>query len=302
MQYRHRAYGLQIESELELWPGADSSDQGEAQITVRISAAKVSRVRDDIAFALGERDSALYWPGVGLLRAQDGVHLDITPESSADSDDVRLVAAGTGLAMLLQQRGCTVLHGSCVYRDGVAQCIVGPSGRGKSTLAGALCQRGHGLVSDGMTVVGFDERGIPKVFPGPRVMKLLPDSAGELGWVTSQLHPIAANHEKLACPVLPSPADEYELGRVVVLGCDDETRSGELSGSAATMELVRNFYLVDHIGKGSLASVLSESARLATAVPVYLLRSRTSLSELRAIVAEVVSELPSLVVGTPRIE
>lgn len=84
-------------------------------------------------------------------RGGDDLLLLCPPEAS----DARVfhLAWGPGLAALWTQRGGCVLHGSCVRLGTSAFSFIGPSGRGKSTLAAGLKKRGFDFVSDGMTLI-----------------------------------------------------------------------------------------------------------------------------------------------------
>jgi hypothetical protein len=64
-----------------------------------------------------------------------------------------ILMAGTVSAFLLALRGHTVLHASAVSIGGQALAFVGPSGRGKSTLAALMCLAGADLVTDDVLVV-----------------------------------------------------------------------------------------------------------------------------------------------------
>jgi hypothetical protein len=68
-----------------------------------------------------------------------------------------ILMAGTVSAFLLALRGHTVLHASAVSIGGQALAFVGPSGRGKSTLAALMCLAGADLVTDDVLVVEADD-------------------------------------------------------------------------------------------------------------------------------------------------
>jgi hypothetical protein len=76
------------------------------------------------------------------------------------------------LPLVLSQRGALVLHASAVAIPQGVLAFVGETGRGKSTLAASLCQRGCNLVTDDYLVLrerGSDFWAMP-TYPGLRVM------------------------------------------------------------------------------------------------------------------------------------
>src|SRR4051812_38985673 len=173
------AYGLHIRAEFALWPwGADHVELGTAPDVV-IELAGTDEALPPLGFGPGKRDAVLDWPGVGVFRIVDGERIAVRPAIGASIDELALIAAGSAFALLLEQRGHAVLHGSCVDVDGQAIALLGPSGSGKSTTAATLRDRGHRLLSDGMTVVDLPGSE-PRALPGPPHFKLWPDAIQSL--------------------------------------------------------------------------------------------------------------------------
>ncbi len=112
----------------------------------------------------------------------------ISPAPGVAPGSVRAFLFGSALGALLQLRGLTVLHGSAVQRpDGTAAVFCGSSTAGKSTLAAALAQRGHPLLSDDLTALRFDGDGQVWCLPGLARTKLWRHALDALG-LADQAH------------------------------------------------------------------------------------------------------------------
>jgi hypothetical protein len=138
-----------------------------------------------------------------------------------------------------------VLHAASVDSGDGAVLLIGPTGRGKSTLATALCRAGAALLADDSTYL--DERcGEPVVVPSPPCLRLWPDSAAALLGATSR-------HEKklrldgasLAIEVGRAPvrcAAVVEIAPPSPQGSGEEPRLVRLSARESLMLLVGNAF------------------------------------------------------------
>jgi HPr Serine kinase C-terminal domain len=139
--------------------------------------AEVGRPNHTVFYTLARDDAhtVLRYPGlcdfVGDMRFERiSVHL----HHGADEGLLPVLISGALLAMHLMLRGELVLHASAVQVDGRAVAFVGSSGMGKSTLAAALCEQGHGLVSDDLLRVDVADGGTLLVHPGATESRLRP--------------------------------------------------------------------------------------------------------------------------------
>ena len=131
---------------------------------------------------------ALYYrepAGTYLLRFPDladySVSADLgivtcVPAPGASEEVCRNTFANQVLPAILDKRGHTVVHASCVEVDGGAVLFLGDSGRGKSTLAASLARAGHRLLSDDGVRIDADDRGL-RAHPREPSVRLWPDSA-----------------------------------------------------------------------------------------------------------------------------
>lgn len=98
------------------------------------------------------------WVGLAtLIAARDGSNPRLTFEPGADPREVEKVRRGSAWLLLRQLQGRLGMHGSAVSVGPRAVVFLGSSGRGKSTLAAAMCRRGADLLAD--DAVGIEEVG-----------------------------------------------------------------------------------------------------------------------------------------------
>ena len=193
----HQAHGLLVteESDVELaWePAAEAVGGPAAQRVIRV-------------------------PGVATFRVSGGCRVTIDRVVGADPVEVEASLAGRVSAVVLQQRRTLPLHLAAVAVEGRALGFVGPPGSGKSSLACALAERGHTLLTDDLGAVTELADGSPALHPGPRVMRIWGRSARQLGWPTDDGHRIKEGVDKYAYERPDRFADRpHRLGAVYVL-------------------------------------------------------------------------------------
>lgn len=165
----------------------------------RIPINKVNRIDVDIgkmkqvgAYCWSSpTDFLLKVPELANFHVHAGEQISVAVVDGADFGLLAVYLQGYMLAILLQQRGHLVLHGTVLQRDGLGIAICGDSGSGKSTLAAALLQQGWALVSDDLCA--FDSTG--RVMLGCNDLKIWPDVADVFRM--SDLSPFAQKLGKL---------------------------------------------------------------------------------------------------------
>jgi hypothetical protein len=197
VQVSHQAHGLFLteESDVELaWkPAAEAVGRPAAEREIRV-------------------------PGVATFRVSGGCRVTIDRVVGADPVEVEASLAGRVSAALLQQRRTLPLHLAAVAVGSRAVGFVGPPGSGKSSLACALGDRGHPLVTDDLGAVTDLAGGSPVLHPGPPVMRIWGPSARQLGWPTDDGHRIKQGVDKYAYEQPDRFADRpHRLGAVYVL-------------------------------------------------------------------------------------
>ena len=140
-------------------------------------------------------------PGVARLLVRGGNEILIERGPEADDDMVRLLLLGTGMALLLHQRGLLPLHASAIVAPAGAILFMGHSGAGKSTLLNEFMRRGYPMLAEDLAAVRLAADGAAWVEPGVQTTKLWADSAAVLGQSTDGLARVRPELEKFLVPV-----------------------------------------------------------------------------------------------------
>jgi len=211
----------------------------------------------------------------------------IDPSPGADPSNVRAVLLGTVLGILCHRRELLPLHASCVEIDGVAVAFTGPSGIGKSTLAGAFAAAGHRVIADDVTVVDLIAANGPLVRPTFPRLKLRADSLSHLQLERSSFPEGPFEMQKYHMPIDRAFSRQpvrlaavYHLGRP---SAANEKGGGVITGMeslrAATDAVFRPVEARALRGAGA---VFASVARLGALVPSYAIVWPTGFSELIA--------------------
>jgi len=152
-------------------------------------------------------------PGIVRMLLCDGRDLWYDPVGQTCDADLDVFVGGTGLGILLQQRGWVVLHASAVRVGDAAVLFCGASGAGKSTLAAALSGRGFDLVADDFCGITIGADGVGRVHPDGRRFKLWDDAIERLALadqrgaaVRSRLHKFHVDPHTTSLAALPVAA------------------------------------------------------------------------------------------------
>lgn len=209
-------------------------------------------------------ESLLYWPEFGALRVRDGRSLVVDPLPSVERDWLRAVVLGTGLTVVLQQRGLYALHASAVCGPRGAWAFVGESGAGKSSLCAALLGRGRGLLCDDVLGLRAREDAAPLAVPGRTEVKLAPEAALHLGHDPDALAPLAAAEGKGALQRTAAVDHDVPLEGVCVLEWGDDVRVEPLSAQEAFRVFLDNAHRPELVAAAiTPAAVMRQCAALA---------------------------------------
>lgn len=198
--YRYRAFGYDVDSEVELPRLAvvsrDTSTERTA--TVRIERGplpsspadlppEAARVRSPPsgceAYVSGQTH---FWfhDSDSRLRVRGGEVVTISSEGTPGRS-LRALIRGPGFGSVCVQRERVALHASAVAVDGAAVAFCGPSGRGKSTAAAACYARGHEVVTDDLMSVAPRD-GAAVVSPGVPTVAVDSSVVDRLGLCTGR--------------------------------------------------------------------------------------------------------------------
>jgi hypothetical protein len=200
--YRYHAFGLNIASTIpcpELLLQA-----GDADVCIHLGA-----VPETLNDAIEATDWYQQNSDAVLLKINNianyliiqGKQIIIDRAPGSHDDEVRLFLFGSAFGALLHQRGLLPVHGSAIEVNGGAVLFVGPSGHGKSTLAGAFHLRGYRLIADDVCVVSTANSDLLWVYPGFPRLKLWSDTLENLGKNPEELRRVIPKLDKRHLPL-----------------------------------------------------------------------------------------------------
>ncbi len=185
-----------------------------------------------------------------------------------------------------------VLHASAVGVGSACTAFLGPSGRGKSTLAAYLESQGCPLLSDDYLVLQ-EAQGPVIAVPSYPKLNLRDDSAAALDRARSAV--VGFPFENRRCPVTLHQPDPLPLRRIFTLApaVGGQVELVPLAGQEAFMELVRNAYCLDPAEGESLRAVFANVAQVAPRVNVVRLSYPREYPRLAEVARRVLKEAES---------
>jgi hypothetical protein len=243
----------------------------------------------------------LYPVGVVFVRQDHEIVLQTIPES--DPAQVSDLIVNHAMALILHQRGQFVLHASAVAVDGGAVAFAGASGLGKSTTAAVFDQQGYRMLSDDIVAINA-QPAHPVVFPAFPQVKLLPDAVASLYGVSDALPLHAQDGGKrvfrrdTVFPQTPLP-----LKAIYLLDRGDHTYIEPVPARQALIELFPHSYIARQVrlygvdllkGTHTEAAHFTNSARIASRVPIRRLRRSFAPGELAALPELICADLETL--------
>lgn len=273
--------------ELPPWPAADAAS---AEADVRIEETQVPDRLDP-----GEPSGA--WLSVGtdgsvLLQVPDLVRIHVRngrciqlQRLCNDDDGWRLFLLGSALGYLCLQRGLFPLHAACMRVGARTLAIAGHSGAGKSTLSAALLRRGHGLLSDDLTVLRCGDHRI-EVLPAFPRLKLWQDTLHALHIPSDGLPRVRQGMDKFDLrPCTGFDATPAPLDAILLLQDAPDLRLQHCPPAAALPLLHANLARPQAAALlGLRASTFAQAAAIARQVPVWRLQRPRRLDALDATV------------------
>lgn len=178
-----------------------------------------------------------------------------------------LLLAGSGLAHALAADGHATMHASAIEVGGRAIGFIGPSGKGKTTLAALLCATGARAVTDDVLRCEFDGESA-FCFRGSSRLRLRPQAAA----LAEQLAPLEQTADgRTSVRAEPTPLERLPLVALVVPQPSREARAigvSRLRGRSAAAELLRSPRLIGWIERELATRHLHLCQQLAQRVPV----------------------------------
>ena len=199
MNYRYKAFGLLIESVLELPELVEVSEEV-TEVDVEVVYAELPDFKgqselNDGWFWLDSKGLFFEVDEVAKFKVSKGCKIEIKRHKDVDDDNVRLFLLGSAMAGVFHQRGLLPVHASVLKYNNRTLLIAGDSGAGKSTAAFALYQLGASLVADDVAVLQEKESRL-EVASGYPQMKLWESSLNLFNIDSSKLKQVRPGEDK----------------------------------------------------------------------------------------------------------
>jgi hypothetical protein len=264
--FRYSAFGLTIDSELELPapvcpPGVEGAD-----VTIRLGEVLADRKGASIV------EEFLSPRAVGRLHIRRGREIFVEPAPGANLRVLRNIVLGRAMALLLRQRGWLPLHASGVVINGQGVLFAGPSGEGKSTTAAAFHAHGFLVIADDVAAVRGGEPGC-EVQPAWSHLRLLDDSRAvlEASEKPTEFH-VDKHRFNLAKSAL---RESFPLRRIYILESGRSLDISVIPALSAVAVLSANTMNGGWMEPELIARHLRDCASIASAMPVHrLIRPR----------------------------
>jgi hypothetical protein len=284
--YIYTAYQLIIASEFPLKSLMPS--QGEADVTVTLAQA------NDLSFQ--RSDGGHHFVGtveaVGTFAVLDGCKIVVDPLSKVDDSLLNTFLIGPILAVLLRQRGLTVLHASSVVVNDMAIAFLGNSGAGKSTMAQVFHSHGYPVITDDVMVVQLENDG-PMAIPGYPLIKLWPESASAMGYEPDHLPCIHGSSTKRSHQLTSGFGQAaVPLKRFYVLDEGNAHRMVPLNASESLIKLLQHSRATTLLTHSKFRTKnFRDCTWMAENIPMARFERKPALSELSELVKMVEADL-----------
>lgn len=222
---------------------------------------------------------------VAAYRIAQGRRITVAPKAGGEDSAVALFLLRAACGILWLQRGMFAMRASTVEISGRAVALAGISGIGKSTLAAALVDAGHRLLSDDVSVIDVAAAGGPLALPTAPVQRLWRDTLTALDIVPGARVRRDSAMEKFERHVAPAfQATPQRL--IAICHLDRLVRARpviERTTGAAAVQAVRGQALRLHAAQkmGLEPTVFLQAAKIAASVPQATLRRPMTFDALR---------------------
>lgn len=261
---------------------------------------------EDVVLSLA-RQGADYWMQVpdqaDFLLQFAPCRVLVSPDAaSLDAATLEHLLVDQVLPRVLAQQGHLLVHASMLAVRGRHALFLGPSGWGKSTLAGLLQGRGHAVLSDDCVQLGA-VGGRPCVVPTYPSLRLYPDSLDAVFPDLAESTPVARYSEKRRVPMPPAniASSGAPVDALYLLGDPAESagsiRITPLRPAEICLALIRHSFRLDLGDRVASARQLERCSEIARTVPAFRLdypRDFTLHDELERAISGHLAALPPL--------
>lgn len=180
------------------------------------------------------------------------------------------------LPRVLAQLGSTMIHASSAKIGNRHVLFTGPSGWGKSTLAGLLHQRGHLVLSDDCVQLVATTDGRFEAIPTYPSLRLNPDSLASVFPDDAATSPVADYSRKRRVAILPAPRTTPALvDAIYLLGdpafAEDTVRVTKITPAQTCIALIKHSFRLDLADRKASAIQLQQCSEVARTVPGFRL-------------------------------
>lgn len=212
-----------------------------------------------------------------------------TPEPHLTRDAVETLWHNAIQPLIINHDGGLALHGSAVVIDGRAVAFVGPSRRGKSTLAAAFARAGHPFLTEDVLELVQTGDGY-RVLPHRPLVRVFADTAR---FLAGQGHGAPEPDDKralLAGDLLPFAEHGAMLHGLYILGPGDADQPVivPVDRAAALAALMAQSFILDVEDGQRLRGHFGRIADLAAAVPCHQLDYPRRYDQLPGVIAALV--------------
>lgn len=296
--YSYKTFGMNIISEIEIAELMVGNGKPDVKIILgQVSIVDPQKLDGFNYYEISKAEFKFDVKGVAKYWVRNGDCIIVEPDKNADVDTLRAYLMGTGMGVLLIQRGITAIHGSCIDIDGNAVILTGECGVGKSTLCSALRKKGYGFLADDISVVSFRDDGIPVVQPAFARQRLCIDAAEIFGYDLSTLSLVCARENKYVV----NTGDDFRTNAIPLraiielkVGNNEAVKLKKVNGIDRIRYLKNNIYCVLLYAKIGLSlGCIQQYITIAQTISVYSLirpEGRFTLEEQIRLVVNALSE------------
>lgn len=229
------------------------------------------------------------FPGIARIHADHGGAVTVVGITDCE-ESVRHVLLDQAMPRLLAQHGELVLHAAIVRTlSGRTLLLLGESGRGKSTLTGAMLASGHEVLTDDGALLDLVEGTVlaRRTYPSVR---LLPDS---LSYLFPSSEPTTLpmahySHKRRLTLEMDTVTGTLPVDAVIVLGEPVPSKTPSLnpiSPGASCLMMLRHGFQLDLSDTANVAHLLAKAADLARQIPAYRLDYPRDFARLSEVIA-----------------
>jgi hypothetical protein len=228
--------------------------------------------------------------------------VDVYPEVGAAEGDLALMLMGPVAALLLHRAGLPILHASAAVpstgaHERAAIALLGPKGRGKSTMAASLARRGGALLTDDLLPLQAGADGAVVGLPGIPLIKAWDSTIEHVFGRATSFPRVTAGLDKRLIELdgrLPFQAEPLPIGAIFVLERDEAPAGSDaavqrLDGRDAIVALLQHTAYPDFLTPTRAAALLPLYAQLARQARMFVLRYPSGFTHLPHVCARILN-------------